>query len=90
MVADITKGGGKAVAVQGDVSNSADVKKLFGEATEASGRVDVLVNNAGVYKFRPLDQAEPQEFHRQFDTNVLGTVLATSEAARISATRAAA
>ena len=80
VVADITKDGGKAIAVQGDVANSADVKKIFGVSKEAFGAVDILVNNAGIYSFAPIDQANEQDFHRQFDTNVLGIVLATREA----------
>lgn len=80
VVSEITATGGKAIAVQGDVANSADVKKIFGVATEAFGRVDILVNNAGIYSFSPIDQANEQDFHRQFDTNVLGIVLATKEA----------
>lgn len=73
---------GKAVAVQADVSKAADVKRLFAETKQAFGRLDVLVNNAGVYKFFPLDELTELEFHRQFDTNVLGPLLATREALR--------
>ena len=80
VVAEIRKQGGKAVAVQGDVSKSADVKKLFQETKKAFGAVDVLVNNAGIYKFEPLEAVTESEFHRQFDINVLGTILATQEA----------
>jgi 3-oxoacyl-[acyl-carrier protein] reductase len=82
VVADIDKGGGKAVAIQGDLSKPADITRLFTEAKKAFGHLDVLVNNAGVYKFLPLDQSEPEEFHRQFNTNVLGAILAAREAAR--------
>jgi 3-oxoacyl-[acyl-carrier protein] reductase len=82
VVADIARGGGKAVAIQGDLSTPADIARLFTEAKEAFGRLDVLVNNAGVYKFLPLDQSESEEFHRQFNINVLGTILAAREAAR--------
>jgi 3-oxoacyl-[acyl-carrier protein] reductase len=80
VVADITAKGGKAIAVQGDVSKSADVKKIFAQAQEAYGRLDVLVNNAGVYQFGPLDSITETEFHRQFNTNVLGLLLASQEA----------
>jgi 3-oxoacyl-[acyl-carrier protein] reductase len=80
IVADIIAAGGKAIAVQGDVSKAADVKRLF-ETTRASfGALDVLVNNAGVYRFEPLEAVTEEEFHREFDTNVLGTILTIQEA----------
>jgi 3-oxoacyl-[acyl-carrier protein] reductase len=80
VVADITAKGGKAIAVQGDVANAADVKRLF-ERTKASfGRLDVLVNNAGVYRFDSLEKVSEQEFHREFNTNVLGTLLTIQQA----------
>ncbi len=82
VVNEITRRGGKAVAVQGNVAAKADVEKLFAAAKSAYGRVDILVNNAGVYQFAPLDQITEEEFHRQFNTNVLGLVLATQEAAK--------
>ena len=75
VVADITAGGGRALAVQGDVAKSADVRRLFDETERAFGPLDILVNNAGVYQFAPLEEVTEQEFHRQFDTNVLGTIL---------------
>ena len=80
VVAEIEKAGGKAVAVQGDVSKAADVKQMFAEADEAYGRLDILVNNAGVYQFAPLEDVTEAEYRRQFDTNVLGPILATQEA----------
>jgi 3-oxoacyl-[acyl-carrier protein] reductase len=82
VVADIVAAGGKALAVQGDVSKAADVTRLFAETKAAFGPVDVLVNNAGVYQFAPLDGVTEDEFHRQFNTNVLGLLLVTQEAAR--------
>jgi 3-oxoacyl-[acyl-carrier protein] reductase len=82
VVADIARGGGKAVAIQGDLSKPADITRLFTEVQKAFGHLNILVNNAGVYKFLPLDQSEPEEFHRQFNINVLGTILAAREAAR--------
>jgi 3-oxoacyl-[acyl-carrier protein] reductase len=82
VVNEITGAGGKAVAVQGNVSVGADVKRLFAETKAAYGKVDILVNNAGVFKFEPLEAITEEEFHRQFNTNVLGTILATQEAAR--------
>lgn len=82
VVAAIEAAGGKALAVKGDVSKAADVKHLFDETKKAFGRVDVLVNNAGIYVFQPLAEITEDEFHHQFNVNVLGTVLATQEAAR--------
>jgi 3-oxoacyl-[acyl-carrier protein] reductase len=79
VVAQIKEAGGKAIAVHGDVSKAADVKKLFAETKKAFGSVDVLVNNAGVYDFAPLEGVTEQEFHRQFNINVLGTILTTQE-----------
>lgn len=79
-VADIKAKGGKAVAVQGDVSKAADVKRLFEETRKAFGKLDVLVNNAGVYKFVPLEQIDEAEYQRQFGINVWGTIQATREA----------
>jgi 3-oxoacyl-[acyl-carrier protein] reductase len=77
VVAEIISNGGKAIAVQGDVSKSADVDRLFAETKKAFGAVDVLVNNAGVYKFGGIEEVTEEEFHRQFNTNVLGLLLAT-------------
>jgi 3-oxoacyl-[acyl-carrier protein] reductase len=82
VVAAITKTGGRAVAVQADVSKSADIQKLFAATRQAFGRVDVLVNNAGVYEFGPLENVTAEHFHRQFDLNVLGLLLATQEAVK--------
>jgi 3-oxoacyl-[acyl-carrier protein] reductase len=82
VVAEIEKAGGKAVAVQGDVGKAADVRQIFAEAHEAFGAPDILVNNAGVYQFAPLEDVTEAEFHRQFNTNVLGTILATQEAVK--------
>jgi len=80
VVDDIKSKGGKAVALQGDVSKGADIRRLFKQTKEAFGRVDVLVNNAGIYKFSPIEEVSEEEFHRQFNTNVLGLMLATREA----------
>jgi 3-oxoacyl-[acyl-carrier protein] reductase len=82
VVGDIEAQGGKAVAVKADVAKSADVKHLFAEAKSAFGAPDILVNNAGVFKFFPLEDVVEEEFHRQVNINVLGTLLATQEAAR--------
>jgi 3-oxoacyl-[acyl-carrier protein] reductase len=80
VVDEISKGGGKAIAIQGNVARKADVGRLFAEAEKAFGKLDILVNNAGVYEFVPLEQVTEQQFHRMFDTNVLGMILATQEA----------
>lgn len=82
VVAEITEKGGKAVAVQADVSKPADVQRLFEETKETFGALDVLVNNAGVYRFAPLEAVTEDEFHRQFNTNVLGLLLTTQEAVK--------
>jgi 3-oxoacyl-[acyl-carrier protein] reductase len=82
VVADIVAAGGKAVAVQADVSKKADVERLYAETLQAFGGVDVLVNNAGVYQFGALEDINEEEFHRQFNTNVLGLLLATQGAVK--------
>jgi 3-oxoacyl-[acyl-carrier protein] reductase len=80
VVAEITARGGKAIAVHGDVSKAGDVQRIFAETKKAFGTLDVLVNNAGVYSFAPLEAVTEDEFHRQFNTNVLGLILSTQEA----------
>ena len=82
VVSDIMSKGAKAIAVQADISNASDVKNLFAEAAKAFGRLDVLVNNAGVYKFASLDQITPEHFHRHFDLNVLGVIVTIQEAVK--------
>ncbi len=82
-VTAIKSAGGRAVAVRADVSKPAEVERLFAESDKAfGGRLDVLVNNAGVYPFAPLDQITPEHFHKVFDLNVLGLVLASQAAAK--------
>src|ERR1700742_5091355 len=75
VVAEIVAQGGKAVAVKGDVAKPADVKRLFAETRKAFGVPDVVVNNAGVFAFAPLEDVKEEEFHRQFNINVLGSIL---------------
>jgi 3-oxoacyl-[acyl-carrier protein] reductase len=82
VVTDILAHNGKAVAVQADVSKKGDVERLFAEAKKAFGRLDVLVNNAGIYEFLPLVEVTEEHFHRQFDLNVLGLLLASQAAVR--------
>ncbi|GAA3976816.1 SDR family NAD(P)-dependent oxidoreductase [Mucilaginibacter dorajii] len=82
VVADIVAAGGKAVAVQGDVSKPADVERLFAETEAAFGAVDVLVNNAGVYEFGAIEAITEEHYHRQFNINVLGLLLVTQAAVK--------
>jgi 3-oxoacyl-[acyl-carrier protein] reductase len=82
VVDQISKGGGRAVAVQANVSNKAEVEGLFSAAKKAFGRIDILVNNAGVYEFSPLEEVTEKQFHKHFDVNVLGLILATQEAVK--------
>src|SRR6266498_2777795 len=83
VVADIKGKGGKAIAVQGDVAEAADVQRIFAETKKAFGRLDVLVNNAGVYEFAPLENVTEENFHKQFNLNVLGLILASQAAVRL-------
>jgi 3-oxoacyl-[acyl-carrier protein] reductase len=80
VVEAIKRGGGKAVAIQANVSKSEDIKRLFAETKAKLGALNILVNNAGVFTFEPFEAVTEKEFHRQFDTNVLGPLLATQEA----------
>jgi 3-oxoacyl-[acyl-carrier protein] reductase len=82
VVAKITSKGGKAIAVQGNVSKAEDIQKLFKETLAAYGKVDILVNNAGIFDFKPLEAITSEHFHSQFDLNVLGLLLTTQEAVK--------
>ncbi len=82
VVAAITAAGGKAVAVQGDVSKAAGAQGIIAAAIKTYGRLDILVNNSGVYEFGPLESVTEESFHRQFNTNVLGLLLTTQAAAK--------
>lgn len=82
VVAAITADGGKAIAMQGSVTNETDMSHLFEAAKKAFGPVDILVNNAGVYKFGGLEDVNAEDFHWQFNTNVLGLLLTTKEAVK--------
>jgi 3-oxoacyl-[acyl-carrier protein] reductase len=81
-VSEITAAGGKAIAVQGDVSKQADITRLFEETAKAYGRLDILVNNAGIYAFAPLGEVTEELFHSHFNLNVLGLLLTTKEAVK--------
>jgi len=82
IVADIKAKGGKAIAVKGDVAKADDMGRLFEETKKTFGRMDVLVNNAGIYRFARLEEITEDEFHQHFNINVLGTILATREAVK--------
>ena len=82
VVKDITSKGGKAVAIQGDIAKQADIERVFAETKKQFGKLDILVNNAGVYEFSPIDGITGEHFHKQFDLNVLGLILASKEAAK--------
>src|SRR5436309_13091207 len=75
VVAEIVGKGGKAVAVQANLADPADIRRLFSEAKKALGKVDILVNNAGVYEFAPIEEVTPDRFHKIFDLNGLGLLL---------------
>lgn len=83
VVAEITAKGGRAIAVQADVSKKADIDRLFAETTKAFGKLDILVNNAGIYEFSPLEVITEEHFHKQFNLNVLGLLLTTQEAVKL-------
>lgn len=82
VVSAISAAGGKAVAIQGDVSKQADITRLFEETKKSYGRVDILVNNAGIYEFLPLESITEEHFHKQYNLNVLGLLLTTKEAVK--------
>ena len=83
VVAEITKNGGKAVAVQANVAKKPDIERLFAETKKTLGRLDILVNNAGVYEFSPLESVTEEQFHKQFGSNVLGVILASQAAMKL-------
>jgi 3-oxoacyl-[acyl-carrier protein] reductase len=83
VVEAIKKKGGQAAAVQANLAKPEEVKRLFAETKKAFDKVDILVNNAGIYEFAPLEEVTPEHFHKRFDLNVLGLLLATQEAAKL-------
>jgi 3-oxoacyl-[acyl-carrier protein] reductase len=82
VVAAITAAGGKAVAVGGDVSKAAEAQGLIAAAIKNYGRLDILVNNSGVYEFSPIESVSEDSFHRLFNINVLGLLLTTQAAVK--------
>jgi 3-oxoacyl-[acyl-carrier protein] reductase len=82
VVAEIGKKGGKAIAVHANVAEQADIRRLFAETKKAFDKVDILVNNAGIYEFMPLEEVTAEKFHKMFDLNVLGLILASQEAVK--------
>lgn len=82
VVEEIKSKGGQAVAVQANLAKPAEVERLFVEAKKSFDKLDILVNNAGIYDFAPLENVTPEHFHKQFDLNVLGLLLASQQAAK--------
>ncbi|SDN50628.1 3-oxoacyl-[acyl-carrier protein] reductase [Paenibacillus sp. yr247] len=82
VVTEITANGGKAVAIQGDMSKAADVKRLFAETKTALGTPNILVNNAGIFEFGPFEEVSEEQFHQHYNINVLGPILTTQEAVK--------
>jgi len=80
---EINSNGGKAVAVQGDMSKKADIERLFAEAKRVFDTIDILVNNAGIYEFAPLEAITEEHFHKQFNLNVLGLIFAAQAAVKL-------
>jgi 3-oxoacyl-[acyl-carrier protein] reductase len=83
VVSNIVAKGGKAIAVQGNVAKAAEVQQLFAVTKKEFGKLDILVNNAGVYSFAPIANLQEDEFHRQFNTNVLGSLLTIRESLQL-------
>ncbi|MEO8737116.1 MAG: glucose 1-dehydrogenase [Edaphobacter sp.] len=82
VVSEIVGNGGKAIAVQADVAKPAEIDRLFAETKKAFGKLDVLVNNAGVYEFSPIEDVTEEHFHKQFNLNVLGLIFTSKAAAK--------
>ena len=82
IVAAIEKAGGKAVAVKGDVSKASEATGIVDAAIAKFGRLDILVNNSGIYEFGPIESLDETSFHKQFNTNVLGLLLTTQAAVK--------
>lgn len=80
VVSKISQNGGKALAIQANVANPKDIQKLFLETSKAFGKIDILINNAGVYEFAPIEDVTLEHYHKMFDLNVAGLLLAIKEA----------
>ena len=80
VVQEIIKAGGRAHAIHGDLTKANEIKQLISETVKTFGPIDILINNAGIYEFSPLEAISPAHFHKQFDLNVLGLLLVTQEA----------
>lgn len=83
VVGEILAKGGRAIAVQANLARKAEIDRLFAETKKTFGRLDVLVNNAGIYEFSVLADVTEAHFHKQFDLNVLGLILASQKAAEL-------
>jgi len=83
VVARINQNGGKAVAIQGDVSQPQDIERLFSETKKIYKKLDILVNNAGIYEFAPLEAITPEHIQKHFNVNVAGLILTTKEAVKL-------
>ncbi len=81
-VAEIKSKGGKAIAVQGDVSKRADIDRIFSEAKKSFGKIDILVNNAGIYEFCPIEEVSEDLMHKQFNLNVFGLIMCAQAAVK--------
>jgi 3-oxoacyl-[acyl-carrier protein] reductase len=82
VVDEIKRNGGKAIALQADMAKKSEIERLFSEAMRAFGKIDILVNNAGIYEFSPLEQITEEHFHKHFNLNVLGLILASQQAVK--------
>lgn len=82
VASEIAALGTRAIAVQANMSKHEEIERLFAESKKAFGRIDILVNNAGIYEFSPLEKITEEHFHKQFNLNVLGLLLASQAAAR--------
>src|SRR3979409_2214921 len=82
VVDQIAKRGGRAIAVRANVARKADIRLLVVGAKKSFGKIHILVNNAGVYDWSPLEEITEEQFHKHFDVNVLGLLLATQEAVK--------
>src|SRR5438093_3833285 len=82
IVGEIIHKDGKAIAVQANVTKQSDIQRLFRETKKVFGKLDILVNNAGIYEFAPIENVTPEHFHKMFDLNVLGLILASQEAVK--------